>query len=361
MKSHTAKTKVLLPHRLFGNIYVQELGRAYRELGCEIVYGPENFFESNYIPHIVHLNWPEEVARGFGAGTPDVRIRRFLSRLEQLRDDGAKLAWTVHNEQPHESPDMERDQAVYQRVIDDADIIHHHCACSLEGIARRYAVDSEKRQFVAQHGHFFSYKNSVNREEARRELGIEEDAFVYLHFGAIRGYKGIHHVIDGFKRIRKKKDVLLIAGRMGYSGGFGERARLAIQKRFSSSMHFHLRMIDSDDIQLYLNASNVVVLGHTAGLNSGVAILGMSFGRPVIGPRVGCIPSVLGSGNNLLYEPGDISGLAARMQEARDHDSVKVCEENMRAARRWKWSEIAQPVVAKLIDGAGHSNSRPSE
>ena len=61
VRTDSEKFKVLIPHRLGANIYVQQLGRAYQELGCSVVYGAENFVESNLEFDIIHLNWPEEI------------------------------------------------------------------------------------------------------------------------------------------------------------------------------------------------------------------------------------------------------------------------------------------------------------
>jgi len=52
-----------------------------------------------------------------------------------------------------------------------------------------------------------------------------------------------------------------------------------------------LDFIPDNDIQIYMNAADIIVLPYLDILNSGVAILAMSFGKPVIAPRTGSIPS----------------------------------------------------------------------
>lgn len=344
------KKQVLLPHRLLGNIYVRELGDAYKEAGCEVIFGPENFFESNIIPSIVHVQWPEELYRAYGNGGTDVKVKRLFSRVDALRQAGCRIALTIHNEQPHEKLPGNVDAEVYQYLFDNADIVHHHCECSIERIAARYSVPDSLKQFVAPHGHYFSYSNTVSIEEARKSLGLPVDAFVYLHFGAIRDYKGIDMVLEAFQRVRKKNDILLVAGRMPGTGSPLARIKFAYFKNFAPRIKFHLRMIDDDDIQNYVNAANALVLGHSHGLNSGVAVLGMSFGRPVIGPRLGCIPSVLDQGENLIYPTGDLSSLVTQMANVKAISAEDASEKNRKAASEWHWAGIAQPVLEYLMN-----------
>ena len=245
------------------------------------------------------------------------------------------------------------DSMVYQRIIDSADVIHHHCECSRKRLSGKYEIPSAVTEFVAPHGHFFSYRNEVSPEEAREKIGISSDAFVYLHFGAIRGYKGIDKVLDAFKQVKKRGDILLVVGRMSGIGGIFERIKFACGRYLSSSMQFHLKTVDSEDIQIFVNASDAMVLGHTRGLNSGVAVLGMSFGKPVIGPDLGCIPFVLDQGMNLCYKTGNVQDLADKMLRIRDIDFAAVDLKNKAAARAWDWKNIASPVLSRCRSSSG--------
>ncbi len=339
---------VLLPHRLLGNVYVRELGRAYQELGCDVFFGPENFFESNVAPDILHINWPEDLYRAFGYGGRRGDLTAFARRLDWFKERGSKLVWTVHNEKPHEGFPGVTDSSAYQLVIDAADVIHHHCDCSRERLEAAYEFDDSKSFFIAPHGHYFAYPNTISRDQARRKLGINERAFVYLHFGAIRGYKGIEQVMRAFRAVRESTDHLLVAGRLSSSMSLRQRISLAITKRLRKGTTLHLRTIESDDIQIYLNAADCVVLGHTQGLNSGVAILGLSFGRPVIGPELGCIPAVLRDGPNLLYSPGNVEQLKSRMREVREVDGDVAAEQNRALAATWEWRGIAEKALEGL-------------
>jgi len=341
---------VLLPHRLLGNIYVRELGRAYEQTGFEVLYGPENFTNTNFVPDIVHLNWPEDLYRQVIFGSLRTDVESFADRLQFFKENGSKVIWTVHNDKPHDTLPSDDDLRAYQLVIDCADAIHHHCERSRERLADLYSVDRDTRQFVAAHGHYFAYKNEISSTDARNRLGIHPEAHVFLHFGALRSYKGIDIVLKAFRKARSGSDQLLIAGRASSQMSKRQKLKFHFYKHISPSTIVHMRSIDSDDIQIYLNAANTVVLGHSHGLNSGVAVLGVSFGRAVLGPDLGCISSALVGGANLLYKRGDVDDLAAKMRQAKELDFDEVTLLNKRLAANWQWTHITEQAIASVFD-----------
>lgn len=340
---------VLLPHPTNGNIYIRELGRAYAQLGWTPVYGPENLLEGNLIPDLIHLHWPEEFYRWRGEGPIAARAEHFVAQLARLRAADVPLVWTVHNLAPHDISNGQVDAEVYRTVITSTDAIHHHCDCSVRALAERYPMPGQARHFVQAHGHYFSYPNTISREEARRELGIPPDARVFLQFGQIRGYKGLGLLLSAFDRLALPGKFLLVAGLYNPPTGPGawrERLKLAWRKRRDRRLLVHGYAIDSTRIQVYMNAADCVVLSHTAGLNSGVAVLGMSFGRVIVGPQLGCIGETLGSDHNFTYSPGDVGALCDAMRDAmKSPDLGARGEANRRASESWQWTAIASGAL----------------
>lgn len=343
--------KILIPHSTGENIYVRELGRSYERLGHSVIYGSENLLEKNTSADLVHLQWPEEQYRWRGDGPIAARVQKLFDALGHIRQLGAKIAWTIHNIVPHDHVDSDIDKQVYQYIIYLADTLVHHCEKSQLMLSQTYDVPKGKNSIVVPHGNYFSYPNTVSELEARGKLGIPLDAFVYLHFGQIRGYKGIGKIIKSFDKISVAKKYLLIAGKYenppGYDG-FLERLKLKFKKIFYKNFQFYGKPIPSMDIQIYLNACNCVVLGHTSGLNSGVAILGMSFGRTIIGPRIGCIDWVLDLGENIVYPSGDINAMTDALQEVSISDYKLNGLKNREIAKTWEWINISTSVIKSV-------------
>ena len=341
---------ILIPHQTGSNIYVRELGRGYHNLGCKVIYGTENLLEQNIIPDLLHLQWPEEQYRWKGDGNLHQRVSKFISSLITLKESGVKIAWTVHNINPHDHSSSQIDDEAYQRVIDLTDLIVHHCPESSILLRRKYRVPNEKLEVTSPHGHYLAYPNKISREDARLKLHIPKDAFVYLHFGNVRGYKGLNLLFDAFKKLSAKNKYLLVAGRYDVLTGRGalrDRLLLAWKRRFSN-ISLILYEIPSDDIDIYIKASDCLVLSHTTGLNSGVAVLGMTFGKMVIGPNIGCMQWVLSEGNNLLYDAGDSSSLRSAMTTALESNTISCERINKDISQKWRWEEMALKIITTL-------------
>lgn len=341
---------VLIPHRTDGNPYVHELGQAYHSLGRQVIFGAENLLQQTMRPQLVHLHWPEALYRWINRDTPERGSQQFLDALDEARRRGARLVWTVHNIAPHDHSGSDLDAATYQGVIDRADLIVHHCPASIALLEKSYRVPRTTRCVVAPHGNYLSYPSGLPREIARRELNVPIDAFVYLSFGLIRAYKGFDDLLAAFRRVRLPNKWLIVAGEYdsGTTNAWRQKLMLARTTRLSRRVRFFLRTVPSAQVQTFVNASDCVVLSHRQGLNSGVAILAMTFGKPVVGPNLGCIEWVLRAGRNLVFKAGDRDSLVECMEAAATLDLPSVDAANRAIANGWTWKGMAQAVLEEL-------------
>jgi len=253
---------VLLPHGIHGGgIYIRELGRAYAAIGCRVVFNADNFREALIAPDLVHLHWPEEHYRWGGNGTPKERAARFVEDIDRMKQGGSAIAWTVHNLAPHEFFGGPLDHEVYQAVIDRTDVIVHHCEESRRLLSSLYTVPNALRELVLPFGHYGAYPRGISREDARARLNLPADAFIYLHFGMVREYKGMDLLFKAFSTLRVPNKMLLIAGRhMGYTSPWTfrsvvERTRYAFFKRIAGRIRPYLEEVPEEDIQVFMAAA----------------------------------------------------------------------------------------------------------
>ena len=111
----------------------------------------------------------------------------------------------------------------------------------------------------------------------------------------------------------------------------------------------HLQSIPSDDIQTFFAASDALVLSHSRGLNSGVAVLGMTFGKMLIGPQLGCIEWVLEQGENISFPVNSQSGLINAMEQACKKNTMDVYKTNSAVASTWTWDNIVNGVLTHPV------------
>jgi glycosyltransferase involved in cell wall biosynthesis len=218
-------------------------------------------------------------------------------------------------------------------------------------LQERYPAASGGRHAVYPHGHFMGYPQGRTRAEARRRLGLKAESTVFLQFGQIRAYKGFGLMLNAFRDLKIPGKQLVVAGRYSAPPGgpsITDRVRLLWLEHVSPRVSMHLREIANDEVQDYMAAADVLVLTHLAGLNSGVAVLGMSFGIPIVAPDLGCIPEVLGQGSNCIYPAGDSAALGKALLKATQIDAAQAWSRNRAAAASWTWDNIAHSVMAHL-------------
>jgi glycosyltransferase involved in cell wall biosynthesis len=238
-------------------------------------------------PDILHLHWPEIAINGRSRLRALVRGSIFLLLVAAARLRGVRVVWTVHSVQAHERDHPWLEPWFWRgftRLLSGYTTLSHGGG---EAARRRFAALSRIPEFVIPHGHFRgTYPDAVGAAEARSRLGISADAAVYGFLGQIRPYKNVPHLIQAFRRLPDAGARLIIAGRPD-----SPATRQAVEQAAHGDGRILsvLEHVPDDRIQLYLRASDVIVLPFTDVLNSGSALLALAFDRPVVVPLLGAM------------------------------------------------------------------------
>ena len=271
----------------------------------------------------------------------------FISKLCAVRLAGIKIVWTMHNLRDHEEAFPVLSDVVRNIVAKMASAIIVHSEIARQAACEDLGKSINRKLNIVAHGHFIDcYPNHVSKAEARKKLGIAEDRFVYLFFGAVRQYKGVDKLINAFNQLDNSAVTLLIAGKALNEEIDSKIANLCSD---NDNITFVSTFIIPEEVQLYMNACDIVVFPYRKILTSGAVILAMSFGRPGIAPKIGCVPDVLDENGAFLYEGGgdDDQRLLAAMRSALG--DIQTIEQfglhNRKLAERWQWDEIAEMTV----------------
>jgi glycosyltransferase involved in cell wall biosynthesis len=110
-------------------------------------------------------------------------------------------------------------------------------------------------------------------------------------------------------------------------------------------LHLHLRHIADDEVASFFVAADAVALPYHHVYKSGVLLMALSYGRPVVATRVGGLAEVVQGGQNgYLVPPHDPQALALAL--ARLLDNPKAAEAMGRRGRalvteHYSWARIA--------------------
>ena len=232
---------------------------------------------------ILHVHWPES---SFNHGLWGARFttESLLVALRRAKARGAQLVWTMHNLRAHEGRYPGPEEEFWARYLPLVDGVIALSPTSLERARAERPSLVDKRAFVVRHPHYRGeYLDGLSRSTARARLDLPEGVPVLAYFGQIKAYKNVPALVQTVRGM-KKEVILLVAGKV-------RDAELANEVQACAGgdprIRLALRHVDSDEAQVFFRAADLVVLPYRDILNSGSALLGLSFDRPVWLPADG--------------------------------------------------------------------------
>jgi glycosyltransferase involved in cell wall biosynthesis len=168
---------------------------------------------------------------------------------------------------------------------------------------------------------------------------------IFAFVGRIEPYKGITDLLDAFCEV-KTDSHLLIAGKASHADLKGN---IAMRAGAHSNIHFYPEFIPEDQLQLFMNAADVIVLPYLHILTSGTLVLAMSFGKPVVVPDFPSLREIVPEEGALWFRPGDCASLAMAMERAFGINLKSASEANFMRASGWSWHDIAVATTAERM------------
>lgn len=238
-------------------------------------------------PIVLHAHWFGALSKNAEDGTEyQARIDEAFDAFRRIRAKAdAKLVWTAHNILPHGSAYPEIDLALRQRIIDDFDRVHIMEQGQLS-VLEQALGRTINNNIVANHPHYIgAYSDYIDRNEARELIGIDAGSTVILFFGSIQKYKGLDDLIaafDGAQANGRNDQRLIMAG---FPSDPDYVAEIYRRTAGMKNVQFLPQKILDNQIQLYFRAADAAVLPYSGSqLNSGAAMLALSFDCPIIAP-----------------------------------------------------------------------------
>ena len=294
----------------------------------------------------LHFHWLFGVYDPDGTGLNWEKARIFLLKVIVAKALGYKILWTVHNFVSHEPSHLKMEMLLRKTMARLADKVIVHCNYAKDLVHKEWHIN-QKKICVIPHGSYIGcYPNEISSGEAREKLGIAGDEYVFLFFGTIRNYKGLRQLLDSFSQVAEvhPKARLVIAGKP-----FGEAIRTDLEKTVvGKKISLFLRFVQDEEVQIFFNASDVVVLPYQNILTSGAALLALSFGKPLIVPSKGCIPEVVDDTNGFPYQHDrELSETMLRAIRRGIDSNMK--ENALLVAKKLSWSALTQNEYSTLL------------
>lgn len=219
----------------------------------------------------------------------------------------------------------------------------------------------------------FTPNMSIDREKVRTELGLRK--YVFLFFGFIRKYKGLHNVIRAFAKLAKERDdvSLLIVGESFWhtlddsrlstkikKTVFGLIKKILTQESEDESNYRPLDLIDelgirdrvvvinkyvpNEEVHKYFQVADCNVLFYEVATPSGVESMAYNFKLPTIATAVGHFPETIKDGyNGYLAKPNDIDSMYETMKAFLNNPIPRGRIEEQ--AKKLSWENYAKAIL----------------
>ena len=210
-------------------------------------------------------------------------------------------------------------------------------------------------------------------EKAKQQMGLKKH--VFLFFGFIRKYKGLHNVIRAFARLaQEREDVsLLIVGESFWntldnkklstkvkSAVFGLAKKVFLKKQDDERDYNPLALIDelglkestyvmndfvpNEMVHKYFQVSDNIMLFYLTATPSGIESIAYNFNMPMLATRVGHFTETVKDGyNGYLAEPENIDSMAEVMRKAIEHP---ISRKNVaETSKDMSWDNYAREIL----------------
>ncbi|MBD3211655.1 MAG: glycosyltransferase [Candidatus Lokiarchaeota archaeon] len=304
-----------------------------------------NLMKYNF--NILHLHWIHEFA-GFRFRFSLITLLKSISFLIDLVITRLifryKIVWTIHNIVSHDLKHPFLEKTIRKIFFKFTDSIIVHCRKAKEIL--NYIYQLEKKIWVIPHGNYIdSYKNDISKMKARKRLKLDMNDFVYLFFGRIKPYKGVISLIREFKSLKfDRRNKLLIIGKPNSNE---IKSNILNEIGNSDNIFYNFNYIKNEDVQIFMNSSDIVVLPYKKILTSGEVILALSFGKTIITPKLGCIPDLLDENSAFLYNPKNKNALRNIISKVNKNREkiVEMENYNKELVKKYDWEKIANKYV----------------
>lgn len=229
----------------------------------------------------------EQAAQIIRAYQPELAITQWWTtfwaiplayQTARLNRAGIKTAFLIHNVLPHEQRPWDRWLAKLALAKAREFIIQ--TPAETQRLIK--LVPTAKIHLCQIPPYHALMQASLPQAEARRELSLPADEKVFLFFGIVRPYKGLHFLLEAFKALQSidPNTHLLIAGE------FWEDKSNYLKKIEMLGLSERVAIVDqyipNERLPLIFGAADCLVAPYTGGTQSAVVSTGLAFGLPMI-------------------------------------------------------------------------------
>ena len=244
----------------------------------------------------------------------------------------------------------DQDSKWYHHLIYNrwSDRIVVHNSYSLDHLLPQIESKMHSKVSMLKHGSFVGLPdNSISRKSARNTLNLDEQRQYILFFGRLKPNKRLDLMLRAMPNIDSSIH-LIIAGHSG-KDDFSKYQSIIDELDLSSRLVLDTNYISEDKRELYFKAADSLALPYELIFQSGVLLMSMSYGLPVVASQIPSFEEVIEDGKNgLLFEKGNADDLANKLNALMNNkDLMNEIPQNAisNMKENYCWDSIAKGYV----------------
>lgn len=226
--------------------------------------------------------------------------------LRQIKRTGkTKIVGLIDNIIPHEKRIGDSLFAQYFVNAADGFVVMSR---SVQQEMQRF-IKKQKVNYVP-HPIYDIYGDAMDQEQAKKQLGLDQNIKHLLFFGFIRAYKGLDLLIEAManSKVKELGVKLIVAGEY-----YDQQEKYEAQiKRLglADSLVLHTQFISNEAVAQYFSSADLVVQPYRTATQSGISQIAFHFEKPMLVTNVGGLPEIVDHQKNGYVVPVDSKEIA---------------------------------------------------
>lgn len=222
-----------------------------------------------------------------------------------------------------------------------------HNKFSKDEILKSLIVKDERKIYEIKHGGYIEkldIQKKVNKTLAFKHFNLSNKKKYILFFGQIGSNKGLEVLLKSMKSTSSNVN-LIIAGKVLDWNPFGPYQKLIDELKLSGKIIKILRYIEDHEMHKLFSIVSISILPYIRSYQSGVLLMSMSNGVPVIVSDIEPMKEIIKNGENgLLFKTLDSLDLAKKINlffENSEENYKKYSENAIKTVRtEYSWKNI---------------------
>lgn len=309
---------------------------------------PQGITIHTLINSVNPLSWIK-TARFIKKQKPDFVVFRFWipfmgpalgSIARMIRKSGIKVLAITDNVIPHEK--RIGDVAFAKYFINGCDGFVTMSKAVMKDL-EQFTKTSHKKYLL--HPLYTSFGEKIDKQEARKQLGLTSSDNIVLFFGLIRKYKGLDMLLDAFNELKSTPNTKLVI-----AGEFYEDKQpyldLIEKYQIKNQIIVHDKFIANEDVKLYFSAADLVALPYRSATQSGVTQVSFHFEVPTLVANVGGLGEIIPDKVAGYVVESNGKAIAEGIKDYFDNDRMPSFTEGMKKEKqKYDWKIFVDNVI----------------